>query len=69
MAGEISTDACIDLEQIVRATVKSVGYDHSSKGFDGATCAVISMLGRQSDDIANGIRARDPPRWGPAIRE
>ena len=64
VAGEISTDACIDLEQIVRATVKSVGYDHSSKGFDGATCAVISMLGRQSDDIANGIRARDPASLG-----
>jgi S-adenosylmethionine synthetase len=64
VAGEISTDASIDLEQIVRATVKSVGYDHSSKGFDAATCAVISMLGRQSDDIANGIRARDPASLG-----
>ncbi|ELN0130915.1 methionine adenosyltransferase [Raoultella planticola] len=64
VAGEISTDASIDLEQIVRATVKSVGYDHSSKGFDAATCAVISMLGRQSDDIAHGIRARDPASLG-----
>ena len=64
VAGEISTDASIDLEQIVRATVKSVGYDHSSKGFDATTCAVISMLGRQSDDIARGIRARDPASLG-----
>jgi S-adenosylmethionine synthetase len=69
VAGEISTDASIDLEQIVRATVKSVGYDHSSKGFDAVTCAVISLLGRQSADIANGIRARDPASLGAAIRE
>ncbi len=69
VAGEISTDASIDLEQIVRATVKSVGYDHSSKGFDATTCAVISMLGRQSDDIARGIRARDPASLGAGDQE
>lgn len=64
VAGEISSQARIDIEQIVRATVKSVGYDHSLKGFDAATCAVISMLGRQSDDIASGIRADDPASLG-----
>ncbi|MFK3705931.1 methionine adenosyltransferase [Klebsiella sp. NPDC088457] len=64
LAGEISSAATIDIEQIVRATVKSIGYDHSSKGFDAATCAVISMLGRQSADIAAGIRASDPLSLG-----
>lgn len=59
LAGEITSIANVDIESIVRATVKSIGYDHSSKGFDGATCAVINMLGRQSVDIAKGIRASD----------
>lgn len=60
LAGQISSTANIDIEQIVRATVKSIGYDHFSKGFDGATCAVINMLGRQSADIVHGIHASDP---------
>lgn len=64
LAGEITTRAQIDIESVVRATVKSIGYDHSSKGFDGTTCAVINMLGRQSGDIARGIRADDPASLG-----
>ena len=64
LAGEISSDANIDVEQIVRSTVKSIGYDDSAKGFDGASCAVMSMLGRQSGDISRGIRARDPASLG-----
>lgn len=64
LAGEITSIANVDIESIVRATVKSIGYDHSSKGFDGATCAVINMLGRQSVDIAKGIRASDPTTLG-----
>lgn len=64
LAGEITSHAQIDVEAIVRATVKSVGYDHSSKGFDGATCAVINMLGRQSSDIARGIRVDNPDSLG-----
>lgn len=64
LAGEISSRATVDIESIVRATVKSIGYDHSSKGFDGATCAVINMLGRQSVDIARGIHAEDPTALG-----
>ena len=64
LAGEITTRAQVDIESVVRATVKSIGYDHSSKGFDGATCAVINMLGRQSGDIARGIGADDPAALG-----
>ena len=64
LAGEISSRARVDLEQVVRSTIHSVGYDHSDKGFDGNTCAVIQMLGRQSPDIACGIRASDPEALG-----
>lgn len=64
LAGEISSAANIDIEQVVRRTVKSIGYDDSAKGFDSATCAVMSMLGRQSDDIARGIRVSDPTKLG-----
>lgn len=64
LAGEIASHAHIDVESVVRATVKAIGYDHSGKGFDGATCAVINMLGGQSADIARGIRAEDPASLG-----
>lgn len=62
VAGEITSDVNIDIEQVVRATIKSIGYDHSLKGFDATTCAVISMVGKQSPDIASGIHAADP-QW------
>lgn len=64
LAGEISSRAHIDVESVVRATVKNIGYDHSSRGFDGATCAVINMTGSQSADIARGIRSEDPASMG-----
>lgn len=64
LAGEISSTANIDVEQIVRSTVRSIGYDDSAKGFDGTTCAVMSMLGRQSEDISRGIRTSDPTSLG-----
>ncbi|AOR61345.1 methionine adenosyltransferase [Pectobacterium parmentieri] len=64
LAGEIASCAQVDIEQVVRSTVKSMGYDHSSKGFDATTCAVFSMLGKQSHDIAKGIRASDPESLG-----
>ena len=64
LAGEISSCVNIDTESIVRRTVKAIGYDSSEKGFDGGTCAVLNMLGRQSDDISRGIRATDPESLG-----
>lgn len=64
LAGEISSHANIDTESIVRRTVKAVGYDSSDKGFDGGTCAIINMLGRQSEDIAKGIHVTDPESLG-----
>ncbi len=60
VAGEITTTASVDLEAIVRAKVLEIGYDSSDIGFDGATCAVLNGLGKQSPDIAMGVdRKRD----------
>ena len=55
LAGEISTSARIDVEPIVRNVITEIGYDHTEKGFDGHTCAVINALGKQSVDIAQGV--------------
>jgi len=60
LAGVVSSSAKIDIEPIVRTTVKSIGYDHTSKGFDAATCAVINMLSRQPHDITSRICPDDP---------
>ena len=55
VAGEVSTSASIELEQIVRKIVTNIGYDNSSIGFDGATCAVLNAIGEQASDIAMGV--------------
>jgi len=55
VAGEITTSAWADIENIARNTVIDIGYDHSSKGFDGGTCAVLNAIGKQSPDIAQGV--------------
>ena len=64
LAGEITTTAHIDYEQLVRNTVNEIGYDHSDKGFDGTTCAVINALGAQSPDIAQGVDRSKPEDQG-----
>jgi S-adenosylmethionine synthetase len=55
IAGEITTDAWVDMEGIVRETVLDIGYNSSDVGFDGATCAVLNAVGKQSPDIAQGV--------------
>ncbi len=55
LAGEITTNADIDYENIVRDVVNDIGYDNSDVGFDGHNCAVLNALGRQSPDIAMGV--------------
>ena len=55
LAGEITSSANIDFEQVCRKTIIDVGYNSSDVGFDGASCAVINALGKQSPDIAMGV--------------
>lgn len=55
LAGEISTNCYVDMPEIVRETVKKIGYDNSEKGFDYHTCAVLTSIDRQSPDIAMGV--------------
>ncbi len=55
VAGEITTDAWVDLEDLARRTILDIGYDSSDVGFDGATCAVLNAIGKQSQDIAIGV--------------
>ena len=55
VAGEVSTQGYADIAQIVRDRILEIGYDSSSKGFDGASCGVQISLGSQSPDIAQGV--------------
>ena len=55
LAGEITSSAQIDYEQITRDVILDIGYDSSDVGFDGASCAVMNALGKQSPDIAMGV--------------
>lgn len=64
VAGEISSTAHVDIESVIRHTIKEIGYNHSSLGFDSATCAVLNMLGKQSADIAQGIGGAIPYSLG-----
>lgn len=56
VAGEITTNAQINMTDIVRETIRKIGYDDSSKGFDYKTCAVMLAVGKQSRDIAVGVK-------------
>ena len=58
IAGEITTTARIDYPDIVRETIKGIGYCDSSMGFDWETCAVLTSMDRQSPDIAQGVEGR-----------
>ena len=55
VAGEVTTEAYVDIPSIVRQTVLGIGYDSSTKGFDGASCGVEVSIGSQSPDIAQGV--------------
>jgi S-adenosylmethionine synthetase len=57
LGGEITTHAWIDLEQVVRNQIREIGYNSSTMGFDWESCAVLSIIGKQSPDIALGVTA------------
>ena len=64
VAGEVTTTAWVDIEELARRTVLDIGYDDSSMGFDGASCSVLSALGKQSPDIAQGVDRDDAENQG-----
>ncbi len=59
IAGEVTTEAYVDMPNVVRQTIKEIGYHNSSMGFDWETCAVISSIDKQSQDIAMGVNEGD----------
>src|SRR6202050_4727487 len=64
VAGEITTSAWVDVEALGRQTVLEIGYDPSDMGFDGASCGVINIIGKQSPDIAQGVDRKDERKQG-----
>jgi len=59
IAGEVRTNTYVDLEEVVRKVIVNIGYDNSEVGFDGNTCAVLNAIGKQSNDIAQGVDAAE----------
>jgi S-adenosylmethionine synthetase len=57
IAGEITTNTWVDMPQIVRETIKEIGYNNSGMGFDWETCAVLTSIDKQSPDISQGVTA------------
>jgi S-adenosylmethionine synthetase len=64
VAGEVTTEAYVEIPKIVRDTVLGIGYDSSTKGFDGASCGVSVSIGQQSPDIAQGVDTAYENRTG-----
>ena len=55
VAGEVRTSTYVDLEDLIRQVILDIGYDSSDVGFDGASCAILNAIGKQSTDIAMGV--------------
>ena len=64
VAGEISTEAYVDIPRLARETIKEIGYDNALYGFDGNTCGVIVSIDEQSSDIATGVDKSEELRAG-----
>lgn len=64
VAGELTTTCYVDLEDIVRDVITGIGYNSSDVGFDGATCAVLNGIGKQSPDINQGVDRAKPEDQG-----
>ena len=69
LLGEITTNAFVNFDELVRKVVLEIGYDNSAKGFDGHTCAVITAIASQSPDIAMGVDAALESRNGHEVTD
>jgi S-adenosylmethionine synthetase len=64
VGGEITTNAWVDIEQLARSVINDIGYNDPSLGFDWQSCAILSAIGRQSPDIAQGLDQKDKHNQG-----
>ncbi len=64
VGGEVTTSAWVDIEQITRNVIRDIGYNSSAIGFDWESCAVLSAIGKQSPDIAQGVDRAAPENQG-----
>ena len=64
IGGEITTSAWVDLEELIRKVIVDIGYDSSEVGYDGHTCAVMNIIGKQSPDIDRGVSRERPEDQG-----
>jgi S-adenosylmethionine synthetase len=64
IAGEVTTSAWVDLEELVRQVINGIGYNSSRVGYDGSTCGVLNIIGKQSVDIAMGVDRARPEDQG-----
>ncbi|HEY7693483.1 MAG TPA: S-adenosylmethionine synthetase N-terminal domain-containing protein, partial [Gaiellaceae bacterium] len=64
VAGEITTTAYVDIPKLARETIKRIGYDRESYGFDGNTCGVVVSIDEQSPNIAQGVDTSEEVRVG-----
>ena len=64
VGGEITTSAWVDLEELIRGVITDIGYTSSDVGFDGDSCGVVNIIGKQSPDIAQGVDRKSPEEQG-----
>ncbi|HEV2111811.1 MAG TPA: methionine adenosyltransferase, partial [Gammaproteobacteria bacterium] len=64
VAGEVTTNAWVDLEELVRRVICDIGYTSSEVGFDGHTCGILNVIGKQSPDINQGVDRGSPENQG-----
>jgi S-adenosylmethionine synthetase len=64
VGGEITTTAWVDIEALARGVIRDIGYNSSAMGFDWESCAVLSAIGKQSPDIAQGVDQKDSALLG-----
>ncbi len=64
VGGEITTNAWVDIEALARKVINEIGYTDSNVGFDGHTCGVLNLIGKQSPDIAQGVDRKKPEEQG-----